>query len=346
MKPSSFANPKGQAGISLVEIMVALAIGLFMTAIIAGLYINMRGGFRYQEDFARLQEAGRFASEAITRDIRMAGYQGCSKAILTNVVNDGSSNDFLNFAVPIRGYEGGALPATLTAKGAINSTDGPDALVLLGVDSSSELLVSSHDPVDARFDTATQSLQVGEILLATDCHRASVFRMSGPAGATKTSVLHAAGAGTAGNSSKNLGGLQGTPLPHTYKPGSSLLRVYSNTYFIAPAQSGNGRSLWVLDAHGSTVSAVEVIEGIEDMQVTYGVDANGDNAVDDFVKADAVADWGQIVAVRIALLARTQKDNVSAAPQTYEYNGASVTATDRRVRKVFTEQVAVRNRVP
>ena len=58
MKPSSFANPKGQAGISLVEIMVALAIGLFMTAIIAGLYINMRGGFRYRRTLRACRRLG------------------------------------------------------------------------------------------------------------------------------------------------------------------------------------------------------------------------------------------------------------------------------------------------
>ena len=46
----------------------------------------------------------------------------------------------------------------------------------------------------------------------------------------------------------------------------------------------------------------ELAEGIEDMQITYGVDTNNDKAVDQYVTANAVADWATVLSVRISLL--------------------------------------------
>jgi type IV pilus assembly protein PilW len=54
------------------------------------------------------------------------------------------------------------------------------------------------------------------------------------------------------------------------------------------------------------------------------------------------------MSVRISLLMRTLEDNVVPEPQTYRYNldpaDDSITATDRRLRKVFTHVIKMRNR--
>jgi type IV pilus assembly protein PilW len=113
------------------------------------------------------------------------------------------------------------------------------------------------------------------------------------------------------------------------------------------------------------VSAEELVVGVEDFQIAYGVDtsdpADGtvdfidpDGDGDPYLKADQIdanvpgADvkdrWGRIASVRISLLMRSVDNNVVVSPQTYTYNGATVTATDRRLRKVFTHVVKVRNR--
>lgn len=353
MKPHFFQNPKKQAGLTLVEMMVSMAIGLFMTGIIAGLYINMRGSFRYQEDFSRLQESGRFAMETLTRDIRMAGYNGCGNLTnFANVINGGSSNPFLNFLTPVVGFEGGAstFPSALTAAGAITGTGAPDAIIVLGVDSSSELVVQDHHPPSAQINTNTHTIKAGEILLITDCSHSTLFQMTGPSSATKTNAVHNTGTGSPGNCTKYLGASCGSPdKSYQYKPGSSLLRVYSNAYFIAPSSSGNGRSLWAMSLLGQTTgtsAASELLEGIENMQITYGLDTNGDRSADQIVTATSVTDWSQVVSVRVSILSSSNKDNISSTFQTYEFDGASVTATDRKVRKAFTESVAVRNRTP
>jgi len=353
MKSQRFQNRQKQIGVTLIEMMIALAIGLFMTAVISALYINMRGSFRYQEDFARLQENGRFAMEALTRDIRMAGYSGCGNlTYFANVVTPSSPpTPYLDFSTPVLGYEGGVstFPAEVVAAGVVAGTD---AIVVLGVDTSSELVVQNHHPASAQIDTNTHTTQAGEILLITDCSHATLFQMTGPNSATKTNVVHNTGTGTPGNCSKYLGASCGSPeKSYQYKPGSSLLRIYSNTYFISASSIGTGRSLYAMSMAGQlggAPAARELIEGVENMQISYGLDTNGDRAADQFVTANnvAAADWTKVVSVRVSLLVSSTKDNITSTVQTYEYNGASVTAADRKLRKTFTESIAVRNRTP
>ena len=68
-----YVLPKRQAGLTLVEIMVALTLGLIVLLAIGSIYIGSRQTYRVQEDNARLQEAGRYALEVIGRSIRQAG---------------------------------------------------------------------------------------------------------------------------------------------------------------------------------------------------------------------------------------------------------------------------------
>ncbi|MFT3962813.1 PilW family protein [Propionivibrio sp.] len=324
-----------QAGLSMIELMVALAIGLFMTAAIGGLYVTMRGGYRYQDDYARLQEAGRFAIGMIGNDIRLAGFRGSDGDEAASFINAISGTDVRrDFANPLRGYNDGGLDGGL--KTAIQSAGGPaaanissssDALLLLGVDPLGELIVKEHDAGTKTFKVATapSALRAGDYLLATTYARAVAFE--------------AASVDSTGKQITYPVDLVGT----SYPSGASLHRLFSRLYFIAPSPAGTGvNSLWSMERSGNAFSVAEVVHGVDQMQLTYGIDNNGDQSVNEFTATPS--DWSQVIAVKIAILAVTPNDNISAAPQTYEFNGTSITATDRRVRKVFTELVTLRNR--
>jgi type IV pilus assembly protein PilW len=69
---------KQQQGLSLVELMVAMTISLFLLAGIGLVYQSTKTGFTYANNTARMGEDASFAIEALSRDIRMAGYAGCS----------------------------------------------------------------------------------------------------------------------------------------------------------------------------------------------------------------------------------------------------------------------------
>ena len=350
-----------QNGLTIVELMIALAIGLFMIGAVSTLYVRMRSSFDYLTEVTRMQESGRFAMETIARDVRMAGYNGCGKSVksLVNVVNGAGSNPFLDFSTPIRGYEGGVdtLPSALTTAGALSGTD---AIILLGVDTSNELVVQNHNPNSAQIDTNTHSIKPGEILLITDCSKASIFQMTGPTNNNNnaSNVVHNTGTGTPGNCYKALGASCGAgAVNYTYKPGSSLLRIYSNAYFIGNSSLGDGsRSLFTMALEGSTTGSSatkELITGIENMQVTYGLDANGDGTAEKFVTADAVgsSNWSQVTTVRISLLIRSTKTNIATGNQTYTYSTTagstteiSVTPNDKILRQVLSETIVARNR--
>lgn len=66
-----------QAGMTLVEIMIALLIGAFLLGGVLQIFANSKKTYRMLEELSRLQENGRFGMDFLSRDIRMAGFWGC-----------------------------------------------------------------------------------------------------------------------------------------------------------------------------------------------------------------------------------------------------------------------------
>ena len=70
-------NKPYQTGLSLVEIMIALLIGLFLLGGVLQIFSNSQQTYRMQQNLSRLQENGRFAIDFLAHDSRMASYWGC-----------------------------------------------------------------------------------------------------------------------------------------------------------------------------------------------------------------------------------------------------------------------------
>lgn len=68
------ASAHGQAGMTLLEIMISLTLGLILLTGIGTIYVGSNQTYRVQEASARLQETGRYAIEIIGRSMRQAGY--------------------------------------------------------------------------------------------------------------------------------------------------------------------------------------------------------------------------------------------------------------------------------
>lgn len=97
----------------------------------------------------------------------------------------------------------------------------------------------------------------------------------------------------------------------------------------------------------------DLIEGIENMQILYGEDTDADGSANYFVPAGTAGlNMEQVVSLRISLLVRSIDDNLTAQPTPYTYNEITTTTTstpavtDRRIRRVFTSTIALRNRLP
>jgi type IV pilus assembly protein PilW len=100
-------NIASQSGVTLVELMIALTISLIIMLGVGTVYLSNKKSFKLQEEFARLQENGRYAVNYMARFVRDAGYAGCASGTVGAITNDlNNPNDVTwNFETGIEGYE-------------------------------------------------------------------------------------------------------------------------------------------------------------------------------------------------------------------------------------------------
>ncbi|HEX6736288.1 MAG TPA: PilW family protein [Azonexus sp.] len=349
------AARKAARGFSLVELMIALAVGLMMLLVVSYAYVGSKQLFRLQDSLSRMQENARFVFETLAYDIRMAGFTGCgNSASNVNALNNAADWDKNILAAPLVGYEGGGL--SILPDGVAGNVLRGDALSILRGDTP-EYTVASHNAAAASIQlVANHDIKQGEILLITDCQHTAVFQMTNVNNNNTIAVVdHGTGNSVSpGNCTKGLGHpLQCTTngTPYTFAPGSKILRMSAVNYHVRNNANGEPalfRTRIGINSSGNAIRfAEELVEGVEDMQITYGEDINNDKAVDQYVTANLVADWSRVLSVRVSLLlSMVGSDARTSEPQRYIYNGATVTPTDRRLRKVFDTTIAVRNRLP
>jgi type IV pilus assembly protein PilW len=66
--------PLLQCGVTLIELMISLTLGLVLLVGIGSIYVGSNQTYRVQDQNARIQESGRFALDVLGRSIRQAGY--------------------------------------------------------------------------------------------------------------------------------------------------------------------------------------------------------------------------------------------------------------------------------
>ncbi len=103
------------------------------------------------------------------------------------------------------------------------------------------------------------------------------------------------------------------------------------------------------DPGTNAVQQQVLIEGVENMQITYGVNNGSGTSVNNaYLRADQVTDWQAVSAVRLALLVRSETQSSidpTVGSQTYNVNGVNVVpgTSDRFVRKVYTAHINLDN---
>lgn len=347
-------------GITLIEMMIAMLISLFLLGGVVQIFLSSSQSYRTGEDSSRMQENGRFAMDIMSRDIRMAGYLPC-RIQTGEVANSVDSTDeiynFFDAALDVDEYgatDFAGYPAVGGAPG--DRVAGADAIRILRGGSESSC-VASHVPASATIHLCDDSSEFEQfdILLVCDADKAALFQMSGPASDPPHNVLvHNPGVGTPGNCTKNLGksgtGDCADNSLAQFGPDSQVVQFTSLSYFIGVSSSGLTTSLYRIELDNP---AVELIEDIETMQLMYGEDTNADGVADQYLTGDAVVDPNNIVAVRIGLLVKSP-NQVASAVDTTTYNVAgtpvadSATAVthagDKALRRVYTSTIKIRNR--
>lgn len=242
-------------GFTLVELLVALTIGLLLTIVIAQLFLGSRQSYATTDDLSRMQENMRYAQQLLARTIHMAGFKSAPNSITLNVFSGANAL--------IAGVDGGGItPDSVTVRfqGSGDGTGTPDGSVV-------------------------------------DCHGNRI-----DAGVIATNAF-------------------------TVAPGANG----ANALFC-----NNGVNNW------------EIVPDVENMQILYGEDTDGDLTVDRYVTATNVTNMNNVVNVRIALLLRTANlTNVVPDVKVYNLNGTPVGPfNDLRMRRVLVSTLNLRNRTP
>lgn len=358
-----------QCGFSIVEMMVAVLIGLFLMAGAISMLVTSKRTYTIQEDLSRIQENARFAMEFLARDLRMAGYFGCADDLTSvfNHVNGASGGSILDTGIPVEGYEQGDTEWRPTG-----STEGVD-LIRAGTDAITvrylqplEVTVTSQMPSPSANLPISQpnDLLKGEIVAVTDCASADIFQISNPDTPNPNHLVHNTGAGTLpGNNNSNFpdcpGAAQNCLSKQYGPPQGEIMRLAAYRYFVGNDADGNPalfRTSLALTGATPTVSGtpVQLIDGVENMQITYGVDTTGDRVANEYLSADGAVGsidltnpdgWNNVVSVRIGLLLRSVEE---AGPDrdtgSYLVNGEAIDGpNDRRRRRVFTSTILLRN---
>ena len=270
---------------------------------------------------------------------------------ITSVTATGAVGDWTGVNWPASGTD----LASVLANRVIQGTD---VLVTKSVqpvtDGAGAYLVQqgTNNPGSASITfTSNTGIEKGQILIFGNCQRGDVFQNgSGP---------------TANNVNRNpgVGGL----VPGNKGPTSSVQWSQNCTdcqiseaqgivYFIGQGASGEP-ALFRYDYRLGTAGAVfeELVEGIENMQLLYGEDLNpadDDIQPTQYITANNITNPDNVVSVRISLLVRTPAElNRPQAPSNHQLLGVDnntwvdiTSQNDRRVRKVFTTTIFMRNK--
>ena len=328
--------PGYAGGFSLVEIMIALTLSLLLLGAVFQIFVSAKASYRMNEGLARLQETGRFAADILAGAIRMAGYQGCMTLdqLTPNVIVADPPDD-LNLYDPAHILMG---ENDLAAGNTLGAVAGSDSLTIRSASAANAHLTGNMnaDNANIQIDGNPAGFKQNDILMITDCASADIFRASSVSSGSGTiTIAHANNVNT------------GNRLSKAYQGDAQVMAFIATTYFVKDTGRKNetGDPVYGLYVQRLGGTPVELVAGVEDMQVLYGVDINADGSVDDYVKARAVADFSNVISARIALLVSSVAPaTTQASAAKYELLDKTVNTDDRYLRKVFILTATARNR--
>jgi type IV pilus assembly protein PilW len=351
-------------GFSLVELMVALVIGLIIMGAVLTLFVSSNKQYTTTDSMARLQENARFVVDYLTRDIRRVAFFGCQSNDLSRVnttlnadsqFRSAATNSYVAFVdpgpgstllFPLRGVDKEACIASGAAGCPLS-----DTLSLIYIDAGNSFslqndMVQESDPIV--LNTTNHGFNRYDIAAITDCQNVDIFQITNITGGN-TTLEHDTSVPPVpfdrqGNSTATLS----KPFTNSSRP-SRVMRMRLLQYYIRNGAGGRP-ALFRGDE--------ELVDGVDSFQVTYGVATTAtpnptrkDLIPNLFVTADLVTDWNRVVSIRVGFLvstiADTQTGQYSSDKDTtvYSVNGVNNAGpfNDRRSRKPFESVIQIRN---
>ncbi len=254
-----------QSGLTLVELMVALAIGSFLMIGAIQIYNQSRQAFVVNESLARVQETAQFAMDTIEADLRMASNWGRNSRGL---------------AVEGRSLVGDDNPTGLTEPLGTTGSCGTNWAFDLGrpidgSDNAYNLICAANGGSQGNSDVVTirrasvqpTALEVGRIQVQSTRIQGELFEL----GAVPAAFLPV------------------TNHPVTGAPSSATHNLMVNSYYVSPTSGlipgvpTLRRKTLTVRAGAPFIEDQEVAPGVENIQLQLGIDVDEDNTVDRYV---------------------------------------------------------------
>lgn len=353
-------------GFSLIELMIAMVLGLMLSAGIFTVFSGNKQSTDLNTAMANMQESARFALNQLSSDIRMAGYQGCKD------VNRGSTN-ILAVGAPTNNLEDTAAIGSVVVSATQWNPAPPIAIGLLGnvIPATHALTLqfgspatfplsdnvggnipdrSDPIPVDTTQGISSEpfNIQTGEFAIISNCTGSDLIKVSGVG--NDGTVSHANGENTSNSLSYD----------YLDDKNTKFMRFNSNIYYVGDTGSTSGDGTMITGLYQQKLPYTDnnppvlMISGVENMRIVFGA-RTGTNAVSFLTPDSADLRPQDIESIRVGLLMVsenpiTDKDD----KRTYTLAGQAITAgaanaadthpTDRRYRQAFNTTVKIRNR--
>lgn len=373
---------RNQTGLTLIELLVAMAISLFMLIGIALVYSSSKTGFSYANNTVRMSEDASFAIELLGRDIRMAGYAGCTGSTVgsTGAVPPVDvfipSLDLVDGQVlwyastrpnPFSGVLGGNFTPIFTARNAVwgFSANNTNALSVLGGGPTSFTL-STTQPLLYLAGGSPQALQLAAPAAAVDSNLSIAADTYGWSDATNSTFFIISNCQVSELFRGSVTG--GTVITHdainndsasfanVYNSDATITTLNSSVYFIATRVGSANPSLYRRFFNGRVATTEELVPNVEAITFHYGENTSNTPTATpvptyraDIYRTDptAVVDWSRVVSVRVGLILVSEENNrASVANQSLKWiNGTYTPPSDGRVRRAYSTTVSIRNRM-
>lgn len=345
-----------QKGLSLIEVMVALALSLIITLGLTQIFSSNSQSFRVAEASARLQETGRLATSIIGREIRNASYWGC-------LGDQGLKDGRLNSILDETDFDVAALLRGLDGENNVGP-GGSDRLSLGGVNGNSAVSVTfqpSQQAANLRVDDS-DSFNENDILVVTNCSQGDVFQVTN-LNTNNEVVVH-----NSGNTDEGPGNVtQSLSTNYNDDPdGASVFRPRQQRFYLQDNAAGV-REL-VTDGVGISGTGVgnfstpvALLQDVMDFQIQFGVDSDQDDQVDTWENPEGLTINGRTqadntIAVRLSVLVRSPNDGVTDGGQDYCFPGWLDCAADASLLteaddddtflyRVYSTTITMRNRI-
>ncbi|PXX40058.1 PilW family protein [Undibacterium pigrum] len=319
-------NLKYSQGRSLVELMIAMTIGLIISLAVTSLFVNNSQTYKIFDDKSVMEEDGRMALNMIAYHIRMAE-TGPQKNTGAQVAAGGGVSSYDQNIEGISGCSGGFISPLVPASPvpAVNpvpcnlSTTGPDSLTvryIVDVDNSNAAAASAAAPTDCLGQAVPQTVKFP----TTDSNytvenRYYIVTNS----STGRSDLYCAGNG-------------GVPIGTAFSAGKPIMENVIDMKIVYGYDQQNKQSV------NSFFNAADLMAPTVPDPVGEADPLPGD---------PPITKWARIISAKICLVMRSENGGLAPKPMTYtNCSGTVVTAPDKRLYSTFTTVVGIRGRVP